>query len=47
VSPATSAFDLAGPDDGGTLYIHGSVASPEVTAAVPRDIRRRADALGR
>lgn len=33
VLPVAFAIDLAGPDDGGTLYIHGSVAARWLTSA--------------
>ncbi|MDQ3733382.1 MAG: pyridoxamine 5'-phosphate oxidase family protein [Actinomycetota bacterium] len=38
VLPTAFGFDPAGPDDGGTLYLHGSVASLSLVAARQRPI---------
>lgn len=38
VLPVAFAIDLAGPDDGGTLYIHGSVAARWLTSAEGRTV---------
>ena len=38
VLPVAFATDVAGPDDGGTLYIHGSVAARWLTSAQGRTV---------
>lgn len=38
VLPTAFGYDLDGPDDGGTLYLHGSVASHSIRAAPGRDV---------
>jgi len=38
VLPTVFAVDLDGPDDGGTVYLHGSVAARSLRAAPDRDV---------
>jgi nitroimidazol reductase NimA-like FMN-containing flavoprotein (pyridoxamine 5'-phosphate oxidase superfamily) len=38
VLPTAYGFDLAGPDEGGTLYLHGSVAAGWLEAALRTDV---------
>ncbi|HEX7659015.1 MAG TPA: pyridoxamine 5'-phosphate oxidase family protein [Pseudonocardiaceae bacterium] len=38
VLPTAFGVDLAGPDDGGTLYLHGSVAAGWFKLAIGRDV---------
>jgi len=38
VLPTAFAHDLGGPDDGGSLYVHGSVASQSLRAAPTQEI---------
>ena len=38
VVPAAYGFDLDGPDEGGTLYLHGSVAAGWIARALEREV---------
>ncbi|MFD2029110.1 pyridoxamine 5'-phosphate oxidase family protein [Promicromonospora aerolata] len=38
VLPTAFAVDAAGPDDGGTLYLHGSVAAGWLVPALEQDV---------